>query len=79
MVDFEVVQYRDPQSALGVGPQSTDVRDPVPVWYPVAPCRRARMAPGGSHWDSRVGDRPLRFLHMPLQHHHFGPRKDAVR
>ena len=27
------------------------------------------MAPSSSHWDRRVGDRDLRFLNLPLQHH----------
>ena len=43
---------------------------PVPVWYPVAAGRRAWMAPSGSHWDRRIGDRHLRFLNVSLQHHH---------
>ena len=52
---------------------------PVPVWHPVAPGRRAWMAPSGNHWDRRVGDRHLRFINVSLQHHHFGPREDPDR
>ena len=37
------------------------------------------MAPSGSHWDHRVGDRHLRFLNVSLQHHHFGPHEDPDR
>ena len=44
---------------------------------PVAPGKRAWIAPGGSHWDRRVGDGHLRFFNVSLQHHHFGPREDA--
>ena len=78
LVVFEVVEFRASKSALGVGPKAPTSEDPVPVWYPVTPGRRAWMAPSGSHWD-HVRDRQLRFLNMPLQHHHFGPREDAAR
>ena len=79
VVVFEVVELRASKSALGVGPKAPTSEDPVPVWYPVTPGRRAWMAPSGSHWDRHVRDRHLRFLNMPLQHHHFGPREDAAR
>ena len=66
VVDFEVAQFRDPQRALGSARKAQTSEFPVPVWHPVAPGRRAWMAPGGSHWDLRVGDRHLHFLFVSL-------------
>ena len=45
VVVFEVVEFRASKSALGVGPKAPTSEDPVPVWYPVTPGRRAWMAP----------------------------------